>query len=135
MTHIIVSPCIGLKDGSCIDVCPVDCIYTTDDDKQMFIAPDECIDCGACIPACPVKRHLPGGPRPRRREGVPGDQRPVLRGQGYGLPQTGHKDSKAEHRIGTARMRCAILATRRVGRGAAVWQLFRDKTERGFPNP
>lgn len=54
MTHVIVTPCIGLKEGSCIDVCPVDCIYTTDDDNQMFIAPDECIDCGACVPACPV---------------------------------------------------------------------------------
>ena len=54
MTHVIVSPCIGLKEGSCIDVCPVDCIYTTDDDQQMYIEPDECIDCGACVPACPV---------------------------------------------------------------------------------
>ncbi|MQG77002.1 MAG: ferredoxin family protein [SAR202 cluster bacterium] len=54
MTHVIVSPCVGLKEGSCIDVCPVDCIYTTDDDNQMYIEPDECIDCGACVPACPV---------------------------------------------------------------------------------
>ena len=54
MAHVIVSPCIGLKEGSCIDVCPVDCIYTTDDDQQMYIEPDECIDCGACVPACPV---------------------------------------------------------------------------------
>ena len=44
MAHVIVSPCIGLKEGSCIDVCPVDCIYTTDDDQQMYIEPDECID-------------------------------------------------------------------------------------------
>jgi NAD-dependent dihydropyrimidine dehydrogenase PreA subunit len=54
MAHVIVSPCVGLKEGSCIDVCPVDCIYTTDDDNQMYIEPDECIDCGACVPACPV---------------------------------------------------------------------------------
>ena len=54
MTYIIVSPCVGVKDGACIDVCPVDCIYTTADDNQMFIAPDECIDCAACEPVCPV---------------------------------------------------------------------------------
>lgn len=54
MAHVIVSPCVGVKDGSCIDVCPVDCIYTTDDDQQMYIEPNECIDCGACVPACPI---------------------------------------------------------------------------------
>ena len=54
MAHVIVSPCVGLKEGSWIGVCPVDCIYTTDDDQQMYIEPDECIDCGACVPACPV---------------------------------------------------------------------------------
>ena len=54
MTYIITSPCVGLKDGACIDVCPVDCIYTTEDDNQMFINPDECIDCAACEPVCPV---------------------------------------------------------------------------------
>ena len=54
MTYIIVSPCVDLKDGACIDVCPVDCIYTTEDDNQMYIAPDECIDCAACEPVCPV---------------------------------------------------------------------------------
>ena len=54
MSYIIVSPCVDLKDGACIDVCPVDCIYTTADDNQMYIAPDECIDCAACEPVCPV---------------------------------------------------------------------------------
>jgi NAD-dependent dihydropyrimidine dehydrogenase PreA subunit len=53
MTYVITEPCIGVKDGSCVDVCPVDCIHTTDDDTMFFIDPDECIDCGACEPACP----------------------------------------------------------------------------------
>ncbi|MBI4337133.1 MAG: ferredoxin family protein [Chloroflexi bacterium] len=52
--YIISEPCVGVKDGACIDVCPVDCIYTTADDSQMFINPDECIDCAACEPVCPV---------------------------------------------------------------------------------
>ncbi len=54
MAYVITEPCVGVKDGACVDVCPVDCIYTTDDDQQFFINPDECIDCAACEPVCPV---------------------------------------------------------------------------------
>ncbi|MBI4497173.1 MAG: ferredoxin family protein [Chloroflexi bacterium] len=54
MTYIITEPCVGVKDASCVAVCPVDCIYATDEDDQYFIHPDECIDCGACVPECPV---------------------------------------------------------------------------------
>ena len=54
MTYIIAEPCVDLKDGACVDVCPVDCIYTTDDDNMFYINPDECIDCAACEPVCPV---------------------------------------------------------------------------------
>jgi len=53
MTYIIAEPCIGEKDASCVDVCPVDCIYEAND--MFYIHPDECIDCGACVPACPVE--------------------------------------------------------------------------------
>ena len=53
MTYIIAEPCVGLKDSACVDVCPVDCIYTRDQDDMYYISPDECIDCGACEPACP----------------------------------------------------------------------------------
>ena len=55
MTYIISKACGGLKDGSCVDVCPVDCIYTTDNDDQYYINPEECIDCAACEPFCPVE--------------------------------------------------------------------------------
>ena len=54
MTYIIVEPCVGLKDSACVDVCPVDCIYTRDQDDMYYISPDECIDCAACEPVCPV---------------------------------------------------------------------------------
>ena len=53
MAYVIVQPCINVKDASCVNVCPVDCIYEGDD--QYFIKPDECIDCGACEPECPVE--------------------------------------------------------------------------------
>jgi NAD-dependent dihydropyrimidine dehydrogenase PreA subunit len=54
MAYIICEPCINVKDASCVSVCPVDCIYSSDADDQYYINPDECIDCGACEPACPV---------------------------------------------------------------------------------
>lgn len=55
MPYIITEPCIGVKDASCVDVCPVDCIHTTDDSEQYFINPDQCIDCAACELVCPVE--------------------------------------------------------------------------------
>jgi NAD-dependent dihydropyrimidine dehydrogenase PreA subunit len=55
MTYVICEPCIDVMDKSCVEVCPVDCIhYDEADDRTLFIDPDECIDCGACEPACPV---------------------------------------------------------------------------------
>ena len=54
MPYVITEPCIGVKDASCVDVCPVDCIHTTDDAPQYYIDPDRCIDCAACELACPV---------------------------------------------------------------------------------
>lgn len=52
MPHVIAQPCMEAKDGACVTVCPVDCIYEGDD--QFYINPDECIDCGACAAECPV---------------------------------------------------------------------------------
>ena len=57
MPYIIAQPCIDVKDRGCVDVCPVDCIY--EGEKQLFIHPDECIDCGACEPECPVTAIFP----------------------------------------------------------------------------
>lgn len=54
MAYIICEPCIDVKDTACVDVCPVDCIHTTDGENQLYINPEECIDCAACEPACPV---------------------------------------------------------------------------------
>jgi ferredoxin len=52
MPYVISEPCIDVKDRTCVDVCPVDCIYEGED--QLYIHPDECIDCDACLPVCPV---------------------------------------------------------------------------------
>lgn len=55
MTYVISEPCIGVKDASCVEVCPVDCIHSDDASQQYFIDPDECIDCGVCAEVCPVE--------------------------------------------------------------------------------
>lgn len=53
VTYVIAEPCVDLKDKSCIDECPVDCIY--EGERMLYIQPDECVDCGACEPVCPVE--------------------------------------------------------------------------------
>ena len=71
MTYIIAEPCVSTCDTACVEVCPVDCIHGPEDregcgaeakedgfdptDKMLYIHPEECIDCGACVPACPVE--------------------------------------------------------------------------------
>jgi NAD-dependent dihydropyrimidine dehydrogenase PreA subunit len=52
MAYVIAEPCIDVKDKACVEACPVDCIY--EGDEQLFIHPEECIDCGACVDPCPV---------------------------------------------------------------------------------
>jgi len=71
MSHIILSPCVSTCDTACVAVCPVNCIHGPIDvegageevenmskeelvGKQLYINPDECINCAACIPECPV---------------------------------------------------------------------------------
>jgi NAD-dependent dihydropyrimidine dehydrogenase PreA subunit len=59
VAYVIVQPCVGVKDASCVEVCPVDCIHTDDAATMYYIDPDECIDCGACVDPCPVDAIFP----------------------------------------------------------------------------
>src|SRR5919201_1175965 len=54
MTYVIAEPCIGEKNGACVDVCPAGCIHTTPDAPQNYIDPDVCIECEQCVLVCPV---------------------------------------------------------------------------------
>ena len=55
MAYVIAEPCVDVLDQSCVAVCPVDCIhFEVGGDRKLFIDPDECIDCEACVPECPV---------------------------------------------------------------------------------
>lgn len=53
MTYVIAQPCVDVMDRSCVEECPVDCIY--EGGRSLYIHPDECVDCGACEPVCPVE--------------------------------------------------------------------------------
>ncbi len=65
MTFVIADACIDVKDKSCIEVCPVDCIYVEDDDRMCYIEPNDCIDCAVCESACPVGAIFEGDAVPR----------------------------------------------------------------------
>ena len=67
MAYVIAQPCIGVKDKACLPVCPVDCIHEGPD--QLYIEPAECIDCGACEPACPVGAIFWDQEAPKKWEG------------------------------------------------------------------
>ena len=53
MAHVITGACIDIKDGACVQCCPVDCIY--EGERTLYIHPDECINCGICVSACPTQ--------------------------------------------------------------------------------
>ena len=53
MTHVVCEPCFGCKYTDCVVVCPVECFY--EGEQMLYIHPDECIDCEACVPECPVE--------------------------------------------------------------------------------
>jgi ferredoxin len=53
MTFVVTDNCKGCRFTDCVAVCPVDCFHS--DDEMLYIDPEECIDCGACVPECPVE--------------------------------------------------------------------------------
>jgi NAD-dependent dihydropyrimidine dehydrogenase PreA subunit len=59
VAYVITQPCIGTRDATCVEVCPVDCIRSGDDSEMNFIDPSGCIDCGACVDTCPVSAIYP----------------------------------------------------------------------------
>src|SRR6476620_11402422 len=69
MTHIVVQACFGCKYTDCVVVCPVECFY--EGEQMLYIHPDECIDCEACVPECPVEAIF-------QQDNVPEDQKPFI---------------------------------------------------------
>lgn len=52
MAMVVTEPCFNCKFTDCAVVCPAECFH--EGESMLFINPDECIDCGACVPECPV---------------------------------------------------------------------------------
>ena len=53
MTYVVTDNCPSCRFTDCVSVCPVDCFHG--DGDMLYIDPEECIDCGACEPECPVE--------------------------------------------------------------------------------
>ncbi|HAN98384.1 MAG TPA: ferredoxin [Planctomycetaceae bacterium] len=53
MTHVVTKPCHGCRYTDCVVVCPVECFH--EGEQMLYINPDDCIDCEACVPECPVE--------------------------------------------------------------------------------
>lgn len=66
MAYVVTGNCDGCRFTDCVEVCPVNCFYA--DEKMLYINPDECIDCDACVPACPVEAIF-------AQDDVPADQK------------------------------------------------------------
>src|SRR5699024_8510136 len=81
VTYIIAQPCVDVLDKGCIDECPVDCIY--EGERMLYIHPDECVDCGACEPVCPVEAIYYEDDLPARRSDVFGRRGEPLHGLGW----------------------------------------------------
>jgi NAD-dependent dihydropyrimidine dehydrogenase PreA subunit len=87
LTYVIGEPCVDVMDRACVEECPVDCIY--EGARSLYIHPDECVDCGACEPVCPVEAiyyedDLPEGLKPYQddnarffAEPLPGRDQPL----------------------------------------------------------
>lgn len=60
MAYIVTENCKDCMFTDCVSVCPVDCFYgDSENDRMIYIHPEECIDCGACVPECPVEAIFP----------------------------------------------------------------------------
>ncbi len=87
MPYVIAEACINVKDKACVDVCPVDCIY--EGERMLYIQPDECIDCGACEPECPVTAIFPEEDVPESQKQYIQINRDVFKG-----PNPPHKPTR-----------------------------------------
>ncbi len=66
MTYVVIDNCNKCRFTDCVVVCPVDCFHAAED--MLYVDPDECIDCGACVPECPVEAIYPEDELPEDKQ-------------------------------------------------------------------
>ena len=134
MPYVIAEPCIGVKDKSCVAVCPVDCIHDAAD--QLYIDPNECIDCGLCEPECPVDAIFMEDEVPDQWKKLYSDQRRLVQKVGQRAKRVGglfspptrffllglkaKRHVKRGHRVCAAAERSAAAVSVRRGRRATA---------------
>lgn len=59
MAYVVVGRCVDCRYTDCVEVCPVDCFWEIEEPAMLVIDPDTCIDCGACVPVCPIQAIYP----------------------------------------------------------------------------
>ena len=95
MTHVVTENCDRCRFTECVAVCPVACFHG--DQSHLYIDPDVCIDCGACVPVCPVKAILDSFDlEPAREQWIEVNRErakalPVIRDKGQPLPTAAAK--------------------------------------------
>ncbi len=127
MTYIIAEPCIDIKDRSCVDVCPVDCIHEFE--RILVIDPEECIDCGACEPECPVEAIFPEDALPEKWSAFVPHQLRVRRGCRGRQPADERVRDRAQRPERAARVAANRLAPDRRIRLEDLW----PTTSTSFP--
>ena len=91
MTYVVCEPCQDCKYTDCVTVCPCECFYQ--DERMLYIDPDQCIDCDCCVPECPVEAIFPEVSVPEQWRGfvqLNAERAPLLKAQG------GHITEKQE---------------------------------------
>jgi len=81
MPYVVTSACLDCKDTTCVEVCLVDCFH--EDLRMLLIDPDECVDCGACVPVCPVHAIY-------EESEVPADQQEWIKANAIKAPKLPH---------------------------------------------
>ncbi|BBC94542.1 ferredoxin [Streptomyces griseofuscus] len=97
MAYVIAQPCVDIKDKACLEECPVDCIY--EGPRKLYIQPDECVDCGACEPVCPVEAVFYEDDLPQELSAFRTADREVFDGLGLPGGARGHAPLAADHAV------------------------------------
>ncbi len=94
-TYVITEPCVDVKDGTCVEVCPVDCIETASSEPQYYINPDLCIACEQCVLVCPVDAIFLENEVPEKWRGYVEKNAAFFQQAAAAVPPVGNEEAEA----------------------------------------